>query len=1247
MDPFSLTVGIISAADVASRATAGIIGYLKDAKHASAERALLAKEAASLLSLLRNVRDRVRSGSFDSSVLVQQTGLVQQFEAACDGLATALGFDSSTENLKSESRFRELRTATKWFSTKKEVYAILERIARIEQHANTLLLTHQSDLLQRIDQRTQSAESKQLKKSLLEWLSTLQVEQDHHTTSSQALEGSGKWFLALPEVKDWLVGKEKFLWCYGIPGAGKTVITSIIVEDLRKQARQNNNIGVAFMYLKYNQPDQTFGNVIGSLLQQLLAPSGVPVSESLRKTFEGSRGPTAGDTVALNDLLGEMKHGMQYYQQVFIIVDALDECSDQFRWQLVEFLQGLNCHLIVTSRIPDHMDEELGDFKRVEIRANKADIELYIDNEINKDKRRLLKFMTRRPSLRQEIKIAVAMTADKMFLLARLHVDALKTALTINHVREMLKSLPENLDQTYDNAWERIESQPAYHKTTAHKTLGWVTYAFRALSLKELQHALAIERGVDFDEEDDIVEAQHIIDICAGLVTIDFDTKVVKLVHFTTKKYFDQHRQSYFPNFHESITMDCAVYLTLPTLRNATLWMIANKYPLAFYAAQYMAEHARESPEETLKPVVLREICLLLSQPKKRKPLLALLDGLDLVRSGVLSEPAADTTRRTADDIEASSQSSNDSQADLSVIDSAIDVITTDLAEISTSQTKSQPLEVTALHLAVSMGLTKVAATLLNETVDIDAVDDTGKTPLAVAMEKGFEKAVELLIYSGAQVDIRSEHGRGILLFVAERKWTGVRDMIVERAQKFVMEDAHVALLVAANSNSPDTKLAIDRIQDTRAIPDQRILETAMFLSVELDHLSAVEMFLSAGVSVNAKDHTGQTALHRATRCESESMIRALIAYGADVDAKNDSGKTPWRANLRNSNKGILDLLLTFGADPNTTNAGGVSELYSAAADGDVKLVKFLLHSGANPSIRTFFDWAPLHWAAHNEHIDCVKLLIQAGADVNMVSDQAKTPLDMALGCNHDAIAELLVAHGGKTHEELQSSPSPTATTHRQAQVSTLARSSNPSVATKVTLVVDQPFDEGYQWGQFIYMPEDTEVIATTYRPYQISHRLSTVTDFISIRVAEVRVQMAEYPLPPEKFPRQDILYDIFRMDIDYPELRLRANPDTSLRGDLTLRRAWTGNWQVHREDDQGVRRTLFRTIETNWLSTTLDEACRWNDENGVLLATSTISTITFESTLDRSLLDVLVSCWVAKLWSENLTRQQETAIKI
>lgn len=184
---------------------------------------------------------------------------------------------------------------------------------------------------------------------------------------------------------------------------------------------------------------------------------------------------------------------------------------------------------------------------------------------------------------------------------------------------------------------QRIKDQAPDHVRLALKALAWVSYAFRPLSLRELQHALAVEPGDKDMDEDLIMDGQSITQLCAGLVIVDQRTNVVNLVHYSTKSYFDDIRHVQFPNFHASITLICATYLTLETLKGAKILEMVQKYPLACYAAQYMGDHARNSPEESLDPSVLDVICRLLSHPDKRKPLLSLLDALDLIRSGFYS----------------------------------------------------------------------------------------------------------------------------------------------------------------------------------------------------------------------------------------------------------------------------------------------------------------------------------------------------------------------------------------------------------------------------------------------------------------------------------------------------------------------------------------------------------------------------------------------------------------------------------
>jgi len=78
------------------------------------------------------------------------------------------------------------------------------------------------------------------------------------------------------------------------------------------------------------------------------------------------------------------------------------------------------------------------------------------------------------------------------FLLARLHMDSLVGKLNARQVRGALENLPEGMDGTNDEAMERVERQDDSRKQLARRVLSWITYAIRPLSVKELQHALAV-----------------------------------------------------------------------------------------------------------------------------------------------------------------------------------------------------------------------------------------------------------------------------------------------------------------------------------------------------------------------------------------------------------------------------------------------------------------------------------------------------------------------------------------------------------------------------------------------------------------------------------------------------------------------------------------------------------------------------------------------------------------------------------
>ena len=116
------------------------------------------------------------------------------------------------------------------------------------------------------------------------------------------------------------------------------------------------------------------------------------------------------------------------------------------------------------------------------------------------------------------------------FLLAQLHMDSLADESNRNGILKALEKLPEGFNGTYDDAMERINQQPTTRKHMAYRVLSWISYAFRPLSLVELQYALAIREGMTEMDENDLDDEQFLISVCAGLVTVSEESHQVDLV---------------------------------------------------------------------------------------------------------------------------------------------------------------------------------------------------------------------------------------------------------------------------------------------------------------------------------------------------------------------------------------------------------------------------------------------------------------------------------------------------------------------------------------------------------------------------------------------------------------------------------------------------------------------------------------------------------------------------------------------
>lgn len=143
MDPLSVAASLTGVIDVALRTTSALITYARDTKHASSDRRLLGEETLFLSKLLQRLRDRAQAVRLDEAWLVDHKDIVRQLEAAYDDLAMTLKYDAVSGKIREESKLKAARTTAKWSFSKSEVYSLLERVTRLQQHASILLADDQ------------------------------------------------------------------------------------------------------------------------------------------------------------------------------------------------------------------------------------------------------------------------------------------------------------------------------------------------------------------------------------------------------------------------------------------------------------------------------------------------------------------------------------------------------------------------------------------------------------------------------------------------------------------------------------------------------------------------------------------------------------------------------------------------------------------------------------------------------------------------------------------------------------------------------------------------------------------------------------------------------------------------------------------------------------------------------------------------------------------------------------------------
>ena len=429
MDPLTISASIIALMQLSS----AVIGYLSDVKDSHKEQQKILLEICDTIPMLNILKDqgqKAEDGDEWSSTLLLLSaadGPIQRFREALEWLE---------HKLAPVKGVKKVGKAIMWPFKKNEIQGIL---STIERQKLLFSLARQHDhiaLTEAIKRDVEAVHTKinvvsegvaglqcsEKHKEIREWLAGPDPSSNYNAALENRHGGTGSWLIENDVFRSWKQdpGSGSMIWLYGIPGCGKTILCSTILEHILQAYASTPNTAVLYFFFDFNNRDkQRHEIMMRSLLSQLSlhCVNVPPVLEELHSScLNGNRKPN------LDAVLKTFHQMTTAFENTFVVLDALDECNQ--RPELLANIEELiswddtNLRVLVTSRKEKDIEDSISPLTKDEARVCiqsavvNADICAYVHDQLQTNKK-LQRWQCRR-DVQEEIENTLVKEANGM-----------------------------------------------------------------------------------------------------------------------------------------------------------------------------------------------------------------------------------------------------------------------------------------------------------------------------------------------------------------------------------------------------------------------------------------------------------------------------------------------------------------------------------------------------------------------------------------------------------------------------------------------------------------------------------------------------------------------------------------------------------------------------------------------------------------------------------------------------------------
>lgn len=359
-------------------------------------------------SSLRNLHILVQDIDVDlstSDLSSQQANDLQTIKKRCSDTLSDIEKMVNRYSAKETHRIGRIWRRVTWDPD--EVRQLRERIcvniSNLNAFNGRLVRLQVSDVLMNM-----SNEQDQL---CLDWLSSTNYAAQQYEHSGLRQPKAGKWFMESQMFQEWVKTPQQTLFCPGIPGAGKTIIVSAVIDELEAVYGDSPEVGIAYIYFDFqylHDQRQKVNTLLACLTRQLLQRMPKVPPEVVR-LFNNHR--SRGTRPSIKEISGVLWSTIKHFQRVFIIADALDELNnpDQFLDEIFSLQAKEEISFLATARFMPEIMARFQQMRVQEIQASREDVRDYLSASLKN-----MRSLSRMPELHPEIIEGISDAVDGM-----------------------------------------------------------------------------------------------------------------------------------------------------------------------------------------------------------------------------------------------------------------------------------------------------------------------------------------------------------------------------------------------------------------------------------------------------------------------------------------------------------------------------------------------------------------------------------------------------------------------------------------------------------------------------------------------------------------------------------------------------------------------------------------------------------------------------------------------------------------